>query len=71
MGVIIQEPNLRDIIQPLLDRIDRLERSVRFTAPNVTTDPSNPRPGDVWLNTTSNLLKAVDKNGTIKTITWS
>lgn len=52
------------------DRLDKLERSTRFTAPNVATDPTNPRPGDIWLNTTSNTLKAVDKNGAVKTITW-
>jgi hypothetical protein len=70
MGVIIQEPNLRDIIKPLLDRIDRLERSVRFTVPQVATDPTNTRNGDAWINTTTNLFKVVDKNGTVRTITW-
>ena len=70
MGVIIQEPNLRDIIQPLLDRIDRLERSVRFTVPQVATDPTNTRHGDAWINTTTNLFHVVDKNGTVRTITW-
>lgn len=58
------------MFKDITDRLEKLERSQRFTAPNVATDPTNPRPGDVWLNTTSNTLKAVDKNGTVKTITW-
>lgn len=66
--------NLPDTLQTIIgkinDRLTRLEMSKRFTAPSVATDPSNPRPGDIWLNTTSNTLKAVDKNGAIKTITW-
>jgi len=60
-----------ELFQTINTRLDRLERSGRFTAPVVATDPTNPRPGDIWLNTTSNTLKAVDKNGAIKTITWT
>lgn len=63
--------SLFQMFQDIKDRLDKLERSGRFTAPNVATDPTNPRPGDIWLNTTSNTLKAVDKNGLIKTVTWS
>lgn len=66
--------NLPDTLQTIIarinDRLTRLEQAKRFTAPNVATDPTNPRPGDIWLNTTSNTLKAVDKNGAVKTITW-
>lgn len=69
MGKIYQEPNLRDIIQPLIDRIDRLERSVRFSVPIVATDPTNTRNGDMWINSTSNVLKIIDKNGALRTIT--
>lgn len=61
---------LYKMFNEMKDRLDKLERSNRFTAPNVATDPTNPRPGDIWLNTTSNTLKAVDKNGLVKTITW-
>lgn len=71
MGFVNQNPDLFQLFKQLTDRLDRLERSVRFTAPNVATDPTNPRPGDIWLNTTSNTLKAVDKNGAVKTITWA
>jgi hypothetical protein len=62
--------SLFKMFSDIRDRLDKLERSNRFTAPNVATDPTNPRPGDIWLNTTSNTLKAVDKNGAVKTITW-
>jgi hypothetical protein len=64
-------PSFFQMFQQLNDRLEKLERSARFTAPNVATDPTNPRPGDIWLNTTSNTLKAVDKNGAVKTITWA
>lgn len=64
-------PSLYEKFKALEHRLDLLERSKRFTAPNVTTDPTNPRVGDIWLNITTNTLKAVDKNGVVKTITWS
>jgi len=70
MSFVNLPPSLYEFFQVINTRLDRLERSGRFTAPNVATDPTNPRPGDIWLNTTSNTLKAVDKNGAIKTITW-
>jgi hypothetical protein len=70
MSFVNLPPSLYEFFQTINTRLDRLERSARLTAPNVATDPTNPRPGDIWLNTTSNTLKAVDKNGAIKTITW-
>ena len=71
MGAINLEPNLHDMFAEFERRLAVLERGTRFTAPNVATDPTTPRAGDIWLNTTSNVLKAVDKNGVVKTITWS
>ena len=71
MGFVNQNPDLYQILKLIYDRLDRLERGTRFTAPSVATDPTNPRPGDLWLNTTSNTLKSVDKNGVVKTIAWS
>jgi hypothetical protein len=59
-----------ELFRTINDRLEKLERSVRFNAPNVATDPTAPRAGDIWLNTTSNTLKATDKNGVVKTITW-
>ena len=64
-------PSLKDIIDDILSRLRKLETAQRFTAPNVTTDPTNPRKGDIWLNTTSNVLKTVDANGTVRTINWT
>jgi hypothetical protein len=63
--------SLQGIFQGLSDRVLKLEMANRFTAPNVTTDPANPRHGDIWLNTTTNQLKVVDKNGTVRVITWT
>lgn len=62
---------LQNIFQSLDSRVLKLEMAGRFTAPNVDTDPTNPRIGDIWLNTTSNQLKVVDKNGTVRVITWT
>jgi hypothetical protein len=63
--------SLQGIFQSLSDRVLKLEMANRFTAPNVATDPTNPRNGDIWLNTTTNQLKVVDKNGTVRVITWT
>lgn len=70
MGFVNLPDNLQSIIGKINDRLTRLEQAKRFTAPSVATDPTNPRVGDIWLNTTSNTLKAVDKNGTVRVITW-
>ncbi len=71
MGYINQNPDLFAMFKELKERLDRLENGARFTLPNVTSDPAHPRIGDAWLNTTTNLAKIVDKNGVVKTITWS
>lgn len=62
--------NLQALFSGLETRILKLETAVRFTAPNVATDPTNPRNGDIWLNTTTNQLKVKDATGTTRVITW-
>lgn len=69
MAYINQPPDLRTIQADMDSRVRKLETAVRFTAPSVTTDPTNPRKGDIWLNTTSNQLKVLDNNGNIRIIT--
>lgn len=59
MAFINQPPDLRAIFEELNDRLRKLETAVRFTSPNVSTDPTNPRIGDIWYNTTSNILKTL------------
>lgn len=71
MAYINLPPDLRIIFSDLDTRLRKLETAVRFTAPNVTTDPTNPRIGDIWLNTTTNQLKVVDTNGTVRIINWT
>jgi len=71
MAYINQVPELRVLFGSLDSRLRKLETATRFTFPNVTSDPTNPRIGDAWLNTTSNQAKIVDKNGTIRILTWS
>ena len=69
MPYVNQPPALRDIFAALDARISKLETSARFTVPIVTTDPTNYRNGDMWYNSTTNILKFVNSAGTIKTIT--
>ena len=64
-------PAFKDMIDDILARIRKLETAQRFTVPIVTTDPTNRRNGDMWINSTSNQLKIVDSAGTIRVITWS
>lgn len=71
MAYINQPPDLRAIFAALDNRLRLLETAVRFTFPNVTSDPSNPRIGDAWLNTTTNQAKIVDANGTVRILTWT
>jgi hypothetical protein len=71
MAFINQPQDLLILFANLDSRLRKLETATRFTLPNVATDPTNPRKGDAWLNTTTNLAKIVDKNGTIRTISWT
>ena len=71
MGYINQSPNLKDMFTDLDTRLRKLETAVRFTFPAVTSDPSNPRIGDAWLNTTTNQAKIVDKFGAVRIVTWT
>jgi hypothetical protein len=71
MGYINLTPNLHAIFEEIYSRLRKLESAQRFTFPNVTSDPSNPRIGDAWLNITTNQAKIVDKNGTIRVINWT
>jgi len=71
MGYINLPVTIKDLFDGLNYRINKLENSSRFTAPVVTTDPTNPRKGDIWINSTSNLMKVVDSTGTIRVITWT
>jgi len=58
-------PSLQGMFQGLETRIQKLELGKRFTFPNVSSDPANPRNGDAWLNITSNQPKYVDATGTV------
>ena len=69
MGYINQPFALKSYFDDILQRIRKLETAQRFTVPIVTTDPTNPRNGDMWYNSTSSTLKFVNSAGTIKTIT--
>ena len=69
MGYINQPFDLRAYFDDLQSRIRKLETAQRFTVPIVTTDPTNPRNGDLWYNSTTSQLKFRNSAGTIQTIT--
>lgn len=60
MAYINQPPDLRVMFQTIENRLEKLERAQRFTAPNVdfaTDTPTNPRVGDMFFDTNADLLK--------------
>lgn len=77
--------SLYEIMRVIDQRLRKLETGKRFTAPMtpalsnpyptitglIAGDPISPRPGDMWVNSNTNTLRVVDKNGAIKTVTWS
>jgi len=69
MGYINQPFDLRAYFDDILSRIRKLETATRFTVPIVTTDPTNPRNGDMWYNSTSSQLKFKNSAGTIQVVT--
>jgi len=69
MAYINQPPDLRVLFSDLERRLRLLETAQRFTVPIVATDPTAPRNGDMWYNSTSTTLKFVNSAGIIKTIT--
>lgn len=69
-GRINRAPDIKDLYDALALRITQLENK-RFQIPQVATDPTYIQNGDIWVNTTTNLLKIVDKNGTIRVISWT
>lgn len=71
MAYINQPADFRIIFADLEKRLRLLETATRFTFPAVTSDPTNPRIGDAWLNTTTNQAKIVDSTGAVRIITWT
>jgi hypothetical protein len=71
MAYINQPADLRIMFSDLESRLRKLETAVRFTFPAVTSDPTNYRIGDAWLNTTTNQAKIVDSAGTVRILTWT
>ena len=71
MPYINQPIDLQRMFADLDTRLNKLETAVRFTFPNVTSDPTYPRIGDACLNITTNQAKIVDANGTVRIITWT
>jgi hypothetical protein len=69
MGYINQPFDFKAFFDDIFSRLRKLETAGRFTVPIVTTDPTAPRNGDMWYNSTSGILKFVDSTGTIRSVT--
>jgi microcystin-dependent protein len=81
MAYINLPPSLQALIDGIVQRLTKLENGQRFTLPNVpvlttqptvtglvASDPSSPRTGDAWMNTSTNELKYVDSVGAAQVI---
>ena len=69
-GRINREPELKLLFDGLQKQITDLQNQ-RMTVPVVATDPTNPRKGDIWINSTTHLLKIKDDAGATRVITWT
>lgn len=81
MAYVNLPPSLYAFFDSINSRLLKLETANRFTAPVIpvlgsaptitglaTGDPTNPRAGDIWLNSTSNTPKYVDATGSVTTL---
>lgn len=57
MGYINQSPDLHQIFGDIYDRLRLLETAARFTAPDVSTEPTYPRTGDIIYDNTPDQMK--------------
>lgn len=57
MGYVNQQPDLQKYFGDLDARIRKLETAVRFTAPDVSTEPTYPRVGDIIYDNTPDQMK--------------
>lgn len=57
MGYINQPFDLRIFAQDIYARLNKLETAVRFTAPDVASQPAYPRIGDIIFNNTDEMLQ--------------
>ena len=57
MAYINQPPALQQMFADLDSRLRKLETAVRFTAPDVSTEPTYPRTGDIIFDNTPDQMK--------------
>ena len=67
MGYINQPSDLNTIFGDIDRRLRKLETAYRFTIPIVSTNPTYPREGDMWINSTTNKL-LVYYNSTVRIV---
>jgi hypothetical protein len=59
MAYINQPPDLRAMQADIETRLRKLETAQRFTSPAVSSNPTYPRTGDLWYNTSTGKLMAL------------
>lgn len=69
MGYINQPFDFKTFFDDIFARLRKLETASRFTVPIVSTDPTAPRNGDMWYNSTTSQLKFKNSAGTIQVVT--
>jgi hypothetical protein len=57
MPFINQPPSMQSLFNDLSNRITKLENATRFTAPDIPTEPTYPRVGDIIFDNTEDLMK--------------
>jgi hypothetical protein len=57
MAYINQPPELKTMFQDIYNRLNKLETAQRFTAPNVSVEPTYPRIGDIIYNNTPDQME--------------
>jgi hypothetical protein len=57
MPYINQPPSMQSLFNDLSNRITKLENATRFTAPDVPTEPTYPRVGDIIFDNTTDQMK--------------
>jgi hypothetical protein len=57
MPYINQPPSMQSLFNDLSNRITKLENASRFTAPDVPSEPTYPRVGDIIFDNTEDLMK--------------
>jgi hypothetical protein len=71
MGILNQEPTLPNIIGGIDARLKGLEKSKRFNAPYLTSAPTFPANGDMWVRSDTGQVYAYVNNAAVQLVNTS